>query len=76
MKEKFTINASCIYCGSKKFDKESQDEITICCAKCGKRNSLITLKEQAIQKGQEQVIQKFQQEINKMCKDVTIKLKL
>lgn len=76
MNKEFTVNACCIYCGSEQFDMDSKDDTTICCGKCGKKNSLITLREQAIQKGKERAVQELQDKIGKIFKNKTIKLKL
>lgn len=75
MDKKFTIKTHCLYCGSNLFDTDSKNDETITCAKCGKENSLALLREQAENEAKQQVKKDIENQIKRIFKSKTIKLK-
>lgn len=75
MNKQFNIKTHCIYCGSELFDSDTKTETTISCAKCGKQNPLIALREQAFNEAKQHLRKDLKSEIQKVFKSNTIKLK-
>ena len=75
MDKQFTIKTHCLYCGSNLFDTDSKNDETIACAKCSKENSLALLREQAENEAKQQVKKDIENQIKRIFKSKTIKLK-